>query len=626
MGFLYGRYLKKYYTMLIRLLALSMKARGEGLLALEEEIEDQDNRFIKTGLRLIVNGTDEEVVDRVLSFMIENEKNKRERQLKKAIKQALLDIQAGFDPESIKIKYNSFMDIHNYTALSRDRTKIIEDCNGFFINARIKKYTGQKYFNACLEMVGDERTNLAYVMENKLTHEQYFDICRKAVESDVFSFAFIKADSFKTEEWLSLYTAAVNQNGMAIKYINSDLCSEQFYYELCLMALKTNSNETDSWGFESILSHTDSLKCTPEHYLEICLNAVKKNGVALGSVDESRLTPEQYSEICRVALRTGKHYWRDYPFAHVKPEHLPAGQYRELCLEAVTQNNYMLEYVQGSSLGHGEYYEICRAAFFDGKNAEKNVRLEYIKAESLEAEQYIEFCFEAVKRCDYFIHYINQAAVTQKRYEELCLMAVTQNASAIVCLENPTPKILEKALENGHGLKYIAAQTVALCLAVVTKNPEELCHVKTELFTQEEYVEICLAAIKTRTSYGFMYINDKALSIAQYLNLCQEAILFRRNVLEELNISRFSREQYFGLCLESVQRSGLTLEYVWIQKLSKRQYGTICYTAVEQDGNAFEFVVKLFCPKNIYRKCRDLLPEEKEETSKIQEETSGDKN
>jgi flagellar motor component MotA len=164
MGFLYGRYLRQYYMVLIQLLAFSEKARREGLLALEDEMEDLDNHFMKIGLRLILDGCDGEDVDRVLSFMIENEKNKREKQLKKAIKQALLDIQAGNDQEFIKIKYNSFMDIHNYTALSRDRTRIIEECNGFFINPRIKKYTGQKYFNACLEVVGVEKTNLAYVL------------------------------------------------------------------------------------------------------------------------------------------------------------------------------------------------------------------------------------------------------------------------------------------------------------------------------------------------------------------------------------------------------------------------------------------------------------------------------
>jgi chemotaxis protein MotA len=45
-----------------KLLSMSDKARREGLLALEEELEDLDDEFMKKGLRLVVDGTDGEVV------------------------------------------------------------------------------------------------------------------------------------------------------------------------------------------------------------------------------------------------------------------------------------------------------------------------------------------------------------------------------------------------------------------------------------------------------------------------------------------------------------------------------------------------------------------------------------
>jgi chemotaxis protein MotA len=45
-----------------KLMAMSEKARREGLLALEEELEDLDDEFIKKGLRLVVDGTDAEVI------------------------------------------------------------------------------------------------------------------------------------------------------------------------------------------------------------------------------------------------------------------------------------------------------------------------------------------------------------------------------------------------------------------------------------------------------------------------------------------------------------------------------------------------------------------------------------
>ncbi len=57
-----------------KLVSFSEKARREGILALEEEIQDLDDEFMKGGLRLVVDGTDGEVI-RVL---MENELNQME--------------------------------------------------------------------------------------------------------------------------------------------------------------------------------------------------------------------------------------------------------------------------------------------------------------------------------------------------------------------------------------------------------------------------------------------------------------------------------------------------------------------------------------------------------------------
>ena len=53
------------------MVALSEKARREGILALEEGLEDLDDEFMKTGLRLVVDGTDGAVIKSIL----ENELN-----------------------------------------------------------------------------------------------------------------------------------------------------------------------------------------------------------------------------------------------------------------------------------------------------------------------------------------------------------------------------------------------------------------------------------------------------------------------------------------------------------------------------------------------------------------------
>ena len=53
------------------LLSLSERARREGILSLEEEIEALDNAFMKRGLRMVVDSTDPEVIRTIL----ENELN-----------------------------------------------------------------------------------------------------------------------------------------------------------------------------------------------------------------------------------------------------------------------------------------------------------------------------------------------------------------------------------------------------------------------------------------------------------------------------------------------------------------------------------------------------------------------
>jgi chemotaxis protein MotA len=67
-------------SIITKLVAMSEKARRDGLLALEEDVEDIDDEFIKMGLSLIVDGTDAAVIRDVmggeLSQMQERHANK----------------------------------------------------------------------------------------------------------------------------------------------------------------------------------------------------------------------------------------------------------------------------------------------------------------------------------------------------------------------------------------------------------------------------------------------------------------------------------------------------------------------------------------------------------------------
>jgi chemotaxis protein MotA len=51
-----------------KMVSFSEKARREGLLALEDELEDLDDEYMKKGLRLVVDGTDAEVIRNLMDL------------------------------------------------------------------------------------------------------------------------------------------------------------------------------------------------------------------------------------------------------------------------------------------------------------------------------------------------------------------------------------------------------------------------------------------------------------------------------------------------------------------------------------------------------------------------------
>ena len=55
-------------SLIQKMIAFSEKARREGLLALEDELEDLDDEFMKKGLRLVVDGTDATVIRDIMDL------------------------------------------------------------------------------------------------------------------------------------------------------------------------------------------------------------------------------------------------------------------------------------------------------------------------------------------------------------------------------------------------------------------------------------------------------------------------------------------------------------------------------------------------------------------------------
>lgn len=57
--------------MIVTLVSFSEKARREGLLALEDDLDELDDDFLKKGIQLVVDGTDPELVRRIMETELE---------------------------------------------------------------------------------------------------------------------------------------------------------------------------------------------------------------------------------------------------------------------------------------------------------------------------------------------------------------------------------------------------------------------------------------------------------------------------------------------------------------------------------------------------------------------------
>jgi flagellar motor component MotA len=108
-------FINEYNNIVERASIISEKARHEGLLVTEEMIDENKylNRDIfEYGLRLIVDGLDAEMVDKLLINVIELEDDKNKKLLKIIQKEAILAIQAGWNPRLLMLLLNSYVNIN----------------------------------------------------------------------------------------------------------------------------------------------------------------------------------------------------------------------------------------------------------------------------------------------------------------------------------------------------------------------------------------------------------------------------------------------------------------------------------------------------------------------------------
>ena len=113
---------QKYKAIVERALFMSNKARREGLLSLEEEIDNEkfmQRELFEYGIRLVVDMTDASFIDRILSNIIDLEQDNDAKTLKTIQKEAVLSIQAGDNPRILALLLNSHVNVEIEEAMKQ---------------------------------------------------------------------------------------------------------------------------------------------------------------------------------------------------------------------------------------------------------------------------------------------------------------------------------------------------------------------------------------------------------------------------------------------------------------------------------------------------------------------------
>ena len=105
---------KNFCDIFRRAMFLCAKAQSEGLLSLEDvwNEEKSDNRdILEYGLRLVIDGTEDSIINKILSNIINQEQDEQKHTLKTIQKEAVLAIQSRYHPRVFAFLLNSYTDI-----------------------------------------------------------------------------------------------------------------------------------------------------------------------------------------------------------------------------------------------------------------------------------------------------------------------------------------------------------------------------------------------------------------------------------------------------------------------------------------------------------------------------------
>ncbi|MCL1818444.1 MAG: hypothetical protein FWG35_05885 [Spirochaetaceae bacterium] len=107
-------FIEQYTVLVKQAVVRAEKARHEGLLALEDDLDykkTEERDILEYGLRFVIDCVDPEIIEKILGNIVAQEKDEYTRLYKTIQKEAVLLIQQGSNPRILYCVLNSFADI-----------------------------------------------------------------------------------------------------------------------------------------------------------------------------------------------------------------------------------------------------------------------------------------------------------------------------------------------------------------------------------------------------------------------------------------------------------------------------------------------------------------------------------
>ena len=107
---------QKFYSVFKDAMYCAEKARRYGLLSVEEDLDKHEFEWVKRdvfwyGMRFAIDGTDTDLIDKILSNLIDLCEDDYSKKLQTIKKEAVLSIQRGDNPRILFAIINSYSDL-----------------------------------------------------------------------------------------------------------------------------------------------------------------------------------------------------------------------------------------------------------------------------------------------------------------------------------------------------------------------------------------------------------------------------------------------------------------------------------------------------------------------------------